>query len=157
LAAIGIDQHLKRFFLITNKGKNIMRLTNKQEKELLQINNLIKDSVKFYELSQNERLNIFKKQTELKYIDNMSNVRFRLKNDNNKYYFANQLKKFENNIKKYGYENIKSKEIKRVDFYNTYFEIVNYKECVDREKGFYNKYELLGFVAGYNKALQDHK
>ena len=111
-----------------------MRLTNKQEKELLQINNLIKDSEKFYKLSQDERLNIFKKQTELKYIDNMSNVRFRLKNDNNKYYFANQLKKFENNIKKYGYENIKSKEIKRVDFYNTYFEIVNYKECVDNEK-----------------------
>lgn len=134
-----------------------MRLTNKQEKELLQINNLIKDSEKFYKLSQDERLNIFKKQTELKYIDNMSNVRFRLKNDNNKYYFANQLKKFENNIKKYGYENIKSKEIKRVDFYNTYFEIVNYKECVDREKGFYNKYELLGFVVGYNKALQDNK
>jgi hypothetical protein len=134
-----------------------MRLTNKQEKELLQINNLIKDSEKFYKLSQDQRLNIFKKQTELKYIDNMSNVRFRLKNDNNKYYFANQLKKFENNIKKYGYENIKSKEIKRVDFYNTYFEIVNYKECVDREKGFYNKYELLGFVVGYNKALQDHK
>ena len=134
-----------------------MRLTNKQEKELLQINNLIKDSEKFYKLSQDERLNIFKKQTDLRYIDNMSNVHFRLKNDDNKYYFANQLKKFENNIKNNGYENIKSKDIKRVDFYNTYFEIVNYKECVDREKGFYNKYELLGFVAGYNKALQDHK
>ena len=134
-----------------------MRLTNKQEKELLQINNLIKDSEKFYKLSQDERLNIFKKQTELRYIDNMSNVRFRLKNDDHKYYFANQLKKFENNIKKYGYENIKSEEIKRVDFCNTYFEIVNYKECVDREKGFYNKYELLGFVVGYNKALQDNK
>ena len=62
-----------------------------------------------------------------------------------------------NHIKKYGYENIKSKDIKRVDFYNTYFEIVNNKECVDREKGFYNKYELLGFVVGYNKALQDNK
>jgi hypothetical protein len=134
-----------------------MRLTNKQEKELLEINNLIKDSEKFYKLTSDERLNIFQKQTQLKYIDNMSNVRFRLKNDDYKYYFANQLKKFENNIKKYGYENIKSKEIKRVDFYNTYFEIVNYKECVDREKGFYNKYELLGFVVGYNKALQDHK
>ena len=134
-----------------------MRLTNKQEKELLQINNLIKDSEKFYKLSQDERLNIFKKQTELRYIDNMSNVHFRLKNDDNKYYFANQLKKFENNIKNNGYENIKSKDIKRVDFYNTYFEIVNHKECIDREKGFYNKYELLGFVVGYNKALQDHK
>jgi len=134
-----------------------MRLTNKQEKELLEINNLIKDSEKFYKLSQDERLNTFKKQTELRYIDNMSNVHFRLKNDNNKYYFANQLKKFENNIKKYGYENIKSKDIKIVDFYNTYFEIVNHKECIDSEKGFYNKYELLGFVVGYNKALQDNK
>jgi hypothetical protein len=134
-----------------------MRLTNKQEKELLEINNLIKDSEKFYKLSQDERLNIFKKQTELRYIDNMSNVRFRLKNDDYKYYFANQLKKFENNIKKYGYENIKSKDIKRVDFYNNYFNIVDHRECTDREKGFYNKYELLGFVVGYNKAVQDHK
>jgi len=134
-----------------------MRLTNKQEKELLEINNLIKDSEKFYKLSQDERLNIFEKQTKLKYIDNMSNVRFRLKNDDYKYYFANQLKKFENNIKKYGYENIKSKDIKRVDFYNNYFNIVDYRECIDREKGFYNKYELLGFVVGYNKAIQDNK
>lgn len=134
-----------------------MRLTNKQEKELLEINNLIKDSEKFYKLSQDKRLNIFKKQTELKYIYNMSNVHFRLKNDENKYYFANQLKKFENNIKKYGYENIKSKDIKRVDFHNSYFDIVNNRNCVDREKGFYNKFELLGFVVGYNKALQDNK
>jgi hypothetical protein len=134
-----------------------MRLTNKQEKELLEINNLIKDSEKFYKLSSDDRLNIFKKQTDLRYIDNMSNVHFRLKNDDYKYYFANQLKKFENNIKKYGYENIKSKDIKRVDFYNNYFNIVDYRECIDREKGFYNKYELLGFVVGYNKALQDNK
>jgi hypothetical protein len=134
-----------------------MRLTNKQEKELLEINNLIKDSEKFYKLSSDDRLNIFKKQTDLRYIDNMSNVHFRLKNDDYKYYFANQLKKFENNIKKYGYENIKSKDIKRVDFYNNYFNIVDHKSCIPGEKGFYNKYELLGFVVGYNKAIQDNK
>jgi len=134
-----------------------MRLTNKQEKELLQINNLIKDSEKFYKLSSDERLNIFQKQTQLQYIDNMSNVRFRLKNDDYKYYFANQLKKFENNIKKYGYENLKGKKIKRVIFYNNYFNIENERFCIDKEKGFYNKYELLGFVVGYNKALQDNK
>ena len=134
-----------------------MKLTNKQKEELKNINDLIKDNDKFYQLSLEERSNIFKRRSDLKYIDNIQNVHFRLNNDENKYYFANQLKKFEDNIKKYGYENIKSDNIKRIVFYKNYFEIVDHKECIDREKGFYNKYELLGFVIGYNKALQDNK
>ena len=133
-----------------------MKLTNKQKEELKNINDLIKDNDKFYQLSLEERSNIFKRRSDLKYIDNMQNVHFRL-NDENKYYFANQLKEFEDNIKKYGYENIKSDNIKRIVFYKNYFEIVDHKECVDREKVFYNKFELLGFVVGYNKSLQDHK
>ncbi|MEK9749566.1 MAG: hypothetical protein VW333_12690 [Pseudomonadales bacterium] len=134
-----------------------MKLTNKQKEELKNINDLIKDNDKFYQLSLEERSNIFKRRSDLNYINNMRNVHFRLNNDENKYYFANQLKKFEDNVKKYGYENIKSENIKRIDFYKNYFEIVDHKECIDREKGFYNKYELLGFVVGYNKSLQDHK
>lgn len=133
-----------------------MKLTKKQKEELKNINDLIKDNDKFYKLSLEERSNIFKRRSDLKYIDNMQNVHFRL-NDENKYYFANQLKEFEDNIKKYGYENIKSDNIKRIVFYKNYFEIVDHKECIDREKGFYNKFELLGFVVGYNKSLQDHK
>ncbi|MEK9820510.1 MAG: hypothetical protein VW443_13085, partial [Pseudomonadales bacterium] len=127
------------------------------KEELKNINDLIKDNDKFYQLSLEERSNIFKRRSDLNYINNMRNVHFRLNNDENKYYFANQLKKFEDNVKKYGYENIKSENIKRIDFYKNYFEIVDHKECIDREKGFYNKYELLGFVVGYNKSLQDHK
>jgi len=133
-----------------------MKLTNKQKEELKNINDLIKDNDKFYQLSLEERSNIFKRRSDLKYIDNMQNVHFRL-NDENKYYFANQLKEFEDNIKKYGYENIKSDNIKRIVFYKNYFEIVDHKDCINREKGFYNKFELLGFVVGYNKSLQDHK
>tara|TARA_R100000781_G_scaffold10789_1_gene10109 strand:+ start:706 stop:1110 length:405 start_codon:yes stop_codon:yes gene_type:complete len=134
-----------------------MKLTKKQQKELKELKEIIKDHKKFFSMDSDKRSKMWKRRAELQHIDNLKNVRFRLKNDDNKYYFANQLKKFENNIKKYGYENIKSKEIKRVDFYNTYFEIVNYKECVDREKGFYNKYELLGFIVGYNKGLEYEK
>lgn len=133
-----------------------MKLTNKQKEELKNINDLIKDNDKFYQLSLEERSNIFKRRSDLKYIDNMRNVHFRL-NDENKYYFSNQLKEFEDNIKKYGYENIKSDNIKRIVFYKNYFEIVDHKECINREKVFYNKFELLGFVVGYNKSLQDHK
>ena len=120
-----------------------MKLTNKQKEELKNINDLIKDNDKFYQLSLEERSNIFKRKSDLNYINNMRNVHFRLNNDENKYYFANQLKKFENNVKKYGYENIKSDNIKRIDFYKNYFEIVDHKECINREKGFYNKFTIV--------------
>ena len=130
-----------------------MKLTKKQQKEIKEIKELIKDRKRFYDLSLDERINILKKQTELQYIDNMKYVYFRLKNDDHKYYFANQLKEFKCNVRKYGYENIKPDKIKRVVFYSNYFQIENNKLCIDKEKGFYDKYELLGFIVGYNKGL----
>lgn len=130
-----------------------MKLTKKQQKELKELKELIKDHKKFYSIDSNKRSEIWKRKSELQYIDNMKYVYFRLKNDDHKYYFANQLKEFESNVRKYGYENIKPDKIKRVVFYSNYFQIENNRLCIDKEKGFYNKYELLGFIVGYNKGL----
>ncbi len=134
-----------------------MKLTKKQQKELKEIKEIIKDDKKYYSMDIDKRSEIWKKKNELQHIDNLENVRFRLKNDDHKYYFSNQIREFENNIKQYGYENIKADKIKRVIFYNNYFEIENNDLCIDKEKGFYNKYELLGFIVGYNKGLEYEK
>ena len=134
-----------------------MKLTKKQQKELKEIKEIIKDDKKYYSMDIDKRSEIWKKKNELQHIDNLENVRFRLKNDDHKYYFSNQIREFENNIKQYGYENIKADKIKRVIFYNNYFEIENNELCIDKEKGFYNKYELLGFIVGYNKGLEYEK
>lgn len=133
-----------------------MKLTKKQQKELKELKDIIKDHKKFFSMDSDKRSEIWKREAELQHIDNLENVHFRLKNDN-KYYFSNQIKKFKDNLKKYGYENIKPDEIKRVIFYNNYFEIENNDLCIDKEKGFYNKYELLGFIVGYNKGLEYEK
>ena len=134
-----------------------MKLTKKQQKELKEIKEIIKDDKKYYSMDIDKRSEIWKKKNELQHIDNLENVRFRLKNDDHKYYFSNQIREFENNIEQYGYENIKADKIKRVIFYNNYFEIENNDLCIDKEKGFYNKYELLGFIVGYNKGLEYEK
>ena len=134
-----------------------MKLTKKQQKELKEIKEIIKDDKKYYSMDIDKRSEIWTKKNELQHIDNLENVRFRLKNDDHKYYFSNQIREFENNIKQYGYENIKADKIKRVIFYNNYFEIENNDLCIDKEKGFYNKYELLGFIVGYNKGLEYEK
>ena len=134
-----------------------MKLTKKQQKELKEIKEIIKDDKKYYSMDIDKRSEIWKKKNELQHIDNLENVRFRLKNDDHKFYFSNQIREFENNIKQYGYENIKADKIKRVIFYNNYFEIENNDLCIDKEKGFYNKYELLGFIVGYNKGLEYEK
>ena len=134
-----------------------MKLTKKQQKELKEIKEIIKDDKKYYSMDIDKRSEIWKKKNELQHIDNLENVRFRLKNDDHKYYFSNQIREFENNIKQYGYENIKADKIKRVIFYNNYFEIENNDLCIDKEKWFYNKYELLGFIVGYNKGLEYEK
>ena len=134
-----------------------MKLTKKQQKELKEIKEIIKDDKKYYSMDIDKRSEIWKKKNELQHIDNLENVRFRLKNDDHKYYFSNQIRELENNIKQYGYENIKADKIKRVIFYNNYFEIENNDLCIDKEKGFYNKYELLGFIVGYNKGLEYEK
>ena len=134
-----------------------MKLTKKQQKELKEIKEIIKDDKKYYSMDIDKRSEIWKKKNELQHIDNLENVRFRLKNVDHKQYFSNQIREFENNIKQYGYENIKADKIKRVIFYNNYFEIENNDLCIDKEKGFYNKYELLGFIVGYNKGLEYEK
>ena len=61
-----------------------MKLTKKQQKELKEIKEIIKDDKKYYSMDIDKRSEIWKKKNELQHIDNLENVRFRLKNDDHK-------------------------------------------------------------------------
>lgn len=84
---------------------------------------------------------------------NKENINFTLKGQN-KYYYANQCKQFENNLKKYGYGHIKKEDIlKNGVCFNNYSINNGYNQYCRDIKRFSNKEELLGFVVGYNQSI----
>jgi hypothetical protein len=84
---------------------------------------------------------------------NKENINFTLKGQN-KYYYANQCKQFENNLKKYGYGHIKKEDILKDGVcFNNYSINNGYNQYCRNIKRFNNKEELLGFVVGYNQSI----
>lgn len=84
---------------------------------------------------------------------NKENINFTLKGKN-KYYYANQCKQFENNLKKYGYGHIKKEDILKDGVcFNNYSINNGYNQYCRDIKRFSNKEELLGFVVGYNQSI----
>ncbi len=90
---------------------------------------------------------------EIQFKLNKKNINFRL-TSNNKYYYANQCKEFENNLKKFGYGHIKKEDIlKNGVCFNNYSINNGYSQYCRDIKRFNNKEELLGFVVGYNQSI----
>lgn len=90
---------------------------------------------------------------EIQFKLNKENINFRL-TGNNKYYYANQCKEFENNLKKFGYGHIKKEDIiKNGVCFNNYSINNGYNQYCRDIKRFNNKEELLGFVVGYNQSI----
>ena len=90
---------------------------------------------------------------EIQFKLNKENINFRL-TGNNKYYYANQCKEFENNLKKFGYGHIKKEDIiKNGVCFNNYSINNGYNQYCRDIKRFSNKEELLGFVVGYNQSI----
>jgi hypothetical protein len=97
------------------------------------------------------------KNNEQEYKNNKKNINFRL-SGNNKYYYANQCRIFKEYLEKYGFngfnhysaQDIKDKGIS----FNEYSINLGYNQYCADIKRFNNKQELLGFVIGYNEALQ---
>ena len=95
------------------------------------------------------------KKLDIEFKDNKQNINIILKGDY-KYYYANQCKQFENNLKKYGYGHIKKEEIiKNGVCFNEYSINNGYNQYCRDIKRFNNKKEMLGFVIGYNQALDN--
>ena len=96
-----------------------------------------------------------KEITEAEFQANKHNINIRLSGES-KYYHAYQCALFTRNVMRYGYENITSKELqdKGVCF-NKYSINNGYNQyCRDMQR-FNNKEEMLGFVIGYNKAIDN--
>lgn len=90
---------------------------------------------------------------EIQFKLNKQNINFRLTGDN-KYYYANQCKEFEDNLKKFGYGHIKKEDIlKNGVCFNNYSINNGYNQYCRDIKRFNNKEELLGFVVGYNQSI----
>ena len=90
---------------------------------------------------------------EIQFKLNKENINFRLTNDN-KYYYADQCKEFENNLKKFGYGHIKKEDILKDGVcFNNYSINNGYSQYCRDIKRFNNKEELLGFVVGYNQSI----
>jgi len=90
---------------------------------------------------------------EIQFKLNKENINFRLIGDN-KYYYADQCKEFENNLKKFGYGHIKKEDILKDGVcFNNYSINNGYNQYCRDIKRFNNKEELLGFVVGYNQSI----
>ena len=100
------------------------------------------------------------KRNDQEYKENKKGINFRL-SGNNKYYYANQCRIFKDYLKKYGFNgfnNYTPQEIKEKGIcFNEYSINLGYNQYCTDIKRFNNKQELLGFVIGYNEALQGLK
>ena len=97
--------------------------------------------------------NLLSELHDIQFKLNKENINFTLKSKN-KYYYANQCKQFENNLKKYGYGHIKKEDILKDGVcFNNYSINNGYNQYCRDIKRFNNKEELLGFVVGYNQSI----
>ena len=100
------------------------------------------------------------KRNDQEYKQNKKGVNFRL-SGNNKYYYANQCRIFKDYLEKYGYKGFNyytPKMVKEIGIsFNEYSINLGYNQYCADIKRFNNKQELLGFVIGYNEALQGLK
>jgi len=104
-------------------------------------------------LNNGSNSNLLSELHDIQFKLNKENINFTLKGQN-KYYYANQCKQFENNLKKYGYGHIKKEDILKDGVcFNNYSINNGYNQYCRDIKRFNNKEELLGFVVGYNQSI----
>ena len=96
-------------------------------------------------------------RNEIEFKLNKQNVNFILRGQN-KYYYANQLKEFTNNVYKFGFGHITSDMIKKNGVCFNQYSINNgYNQSGRDMKRYSSKEELIGFVIGYNQAVLNFK
>ena len=102
------------------------------------------------------RTNKYQIANDLEFNQNKKNINFILRGKN-KYYYANQCAVFTKNLLLYGYYHITKDQIKKDGVcFNKYSINNGYNQYCRDIKRFNNKTEMLGFVIGYNEAIDDH-
>jgi hypothetical protein len=121
------------------------------EKQKTKLKNRLKEIENI--LNNGFNSNLLSELHDIQFKLNKENINFTLKSKN-KYYYANQCKQFENNLKKYGYGHIKKEDILKDGVcFNNYSINNGYNQYCRDIKRFNNKEELLGFVVGYNQSI----
>jgi len=101
------------------------------------------------------KTNQYHKNNEIEFKQNKQNINITLRGDN-KYYYAYQCAEFTKNVMKYGYGHIKKADIiKNGVCFNEYSINNGYNQYCRDMKRFSNKQEMLGFVIGYNQAIEN--
>jgi len=119
--------------------KNLSMKKTKRKVEL-------KEKVRIGQHSREEFLEL----QELEFEHNKQDINFRLRG-NNKYYYADQCRRFIQNL--YNSEpKLKNKIIENGVSFNQYSINIGYNQFCEDYKRFNSTQELLGFVIGYNQA-----
>ena len=121
--------------------KNLSMKKTKRKVEL-------KEKVRIGQHSREEFLEL----QELEFEHNKQDINFRLRG-NNKYYYADQCRRFIQNL--YNSEpKLKNKIIENGVSFNQYSINIGYNQFCEDYKRFNSTQELLGFVIGYNQAKE---
>jgi hypothetical protein len=121
--------------------KNLSMKKTKRKVEL-------KEKVRIGQHSREEFLEL----QELEFEHNKQDINFRLRG-NNKYYYADQCRRFIQNL--YNSEpKLKNKIIENGVSFNQYSINIGYNQFCEDYKRFNSTQELLGFVIGYNHAKE---
>ena len=121
--------------------KNLSMKKTKRKVEL-------KEKVRIGQHSREEFLEL----QELEFEHNKQDINFRL-SGNNKYYYADQCRRFIQNL--YNSEpKLKNKIIENGVSFNQYSINIGYNQFCEDYKRFNSTQELLGFVIGYNHAKE---
>tara|TARA_R100000030_G_scaffold954_2_gene884 strand:+ start:45 stop:404 length:360 start_codon:yes stop_codon:yes gene_type:complete len=108
----------------------------------------LKEKVRIGQHSREEFLEL----QELEFEHNKQDINFRLRG-NNKYYYADQCRRFIQNL--YNSEpKLKNKIIENGVSFNQYSINIGYNQFCEDYKRFNSTQELLGFVIGYNHAKE---
>ena len=130
-----------------NKKNGVNKMQKQQIKRLEEINNL---------LSKNVDLKLINERSEIEFSLNKKNINFTLKG-NNKYFYANQCAEFTKNLLEFGYGHISKEMIKKRGVCFNQYSINNgYNQFCRDIKRFNSKEEMLGFVIGYNEAINNN-
>ena len=101
------------------------------------------------------KANEYQRNNDIEFTRNKKNINVILRG-NNKYYHANQCALFTKNLLKFGFGHITKDQIKKDGVcFNKYSINNGYNQYCSDIKRFNNKEEMLGFVIGYNEAI-DH-
>ena len=99
------------------------------------------------------KANEYQKRNDIEFARNKKNINFILGGDN-KYFFAYQCALFTKNLLKLGYGHISKEEIAAKGIcFNKYSINNGYNQFCRDIKRFNCKEEMLGFVIGYNEAI----